>query len=84
MNIFNELPDIEILDKQIAEAERLSDTLNIQQKPYTNFDEIFEDNLNKLSATFKNKLDLFQRIDQDVQAETLVNMRVSSGQITPL
>jgi hypothetical protein len=84
MNIFNELPDIEILDKQIAEAERLSDTLNIQQKPYTNIDEIFEDNLNKLSATVKKKIDLFQRIDQDVQAETLVNMRVSSGQITPL
>jgi hypothetical protein len=49
MNIFNELPDIEILDKQIAEAERLSDVLSLPRKPSTNIEEIFDDNLIVLS-----------------------------------
>jgi hypothetical protein len=84
MNIFNELPDIEILDKQIAEAERLSDVLSLPRKPSTNIEEIFDDNLNVLSDSVKKKMELFQRIDYDVQAETLVSMKISSGQITPL
>jgi hypothetical protein len=83
MNIFNELPDIEILDKQIAEAERLSDVLSLPRKPSTNIEEIFDD-LNVLSDSVKKKMELFQRIDYDVQAETLVSMKISSGQITPL
>lgn len=83
MNILNELPDIEILERQLAEAEKLASNIggSLPDKPTTDIEGIFDGNLQDLLAFVRKRVELFQRIDQDVQAETIVQSKVTPGQL---
>ena len=70
MNILSELPDIQILDRQLAEAEKLATNISstLPTRPSTNIEGIFDGNLQELLGLVRKRVELFQRIDQDVHA----------------
>lgn len=72
MDIFNELGEVQLLDKQLNEADRVCSTVREtlaipKASSGQSIEEVFEQNLQILSDTVKTKIELFSKIDGEVQ-----------------